>query len=132
MTDTEINKQTCLKFFELATTGQFDAAKALLHDNVEWAIIGDLPWSGSHFGQDDVMNLFTMLGQIIAPPITLNFTTLTAEEDRVAIEMNSDCTLLNGSPYKTVYHQLFRLKDGKIVYAKEYFDTKYVAAVLPM
>lgn len=132
MSDLEANKKTCLNFFELATTGQIDAARALLHDEVEWWIVGDLPTSGTHKGPEAVMGLYGMLGQLLAPPIKLNFTAVTAEEDRVAIEMNSDCTFLDGRPYATDYHLLFRLKDGKIHRVKEYLDTKYVASVFPM
>ena len=132
MSDLEANKNACLKFFELATTGQVDAAKALLHDDVEWWILGDLPSSGTHSGPDGVMTLFGMLGQHLAPPVKLNFTALTAEGDRVAVEMNGDCTFLDGRPYATHYHLLFKLKDGKIHRVNEYFDTKYVASVFPM
>ncbi len=132
MSNLEANKKTCLKFFELATSGQFDAARALLHDDVTWWILGDLPTSGTHAGPEAVINLFGMLGQFLAPPIKLNFTELTAEEDRVAVEMNGDCKFVDGTPYRTFYHLLFRIKDGKIFSGREYFDTKYVSEVFSM
>ena len=132
MSDIETNKQICLKYFDLANTGQFDAMKELLHDDVEWWILGDLPSSGTHAGKDAVMKLFGMIEQSLAPPVKFNITAITAEDDRVAIEMNSDCKFRDGRPYCTVFHHLFMLKDGKIRRVNEYFDTKYVSEVFGM
>jgi uncharacterized protein len=132
MSDIETNKQICLKFFDLVSTGQFDALRELLQDDVEWWILGDLPSSGTHAGKDAVMKLFEMIEQTLAPPVKMNVTAMTAEDDRVAMEMNGDCKFLDGRPYCTVYHHLFRLKDGKIRRVNEYFDTKYVSDVFRM
>jgi uncharacterized protein len=132
MNNLEANKKIAMKFFELSTNGQIDDARALLHDEVEWWVLSDLPTSGTHSGPDGVMNLFETMGKVLAPPIKINFTQLTAEEDRVAVEMNIDCMFVNGTPYYNVYHQLFTLKDGKIFRVKGYFDTKHVAEVFPI
>jgi ketosteroid isomerase-like protein len=132
MNDIETNKQVCVRFFDLISRGQFDAMREVLHDDVEWWILGDLPSSGTHAGKDAVMKLFEMIEQTLAPPVKMNITALTAEEDRVAMEMNGDCTFLDGRPYRTVYHHLFRLKDGKVRRVNEYFDTKYVGDVFRM
>lgn len=132
MSDIEANKKICLSFFDLATTGQVEAARAVLHDEVEWWIVGDLPTSGTHKGSDTVMNLFAMLGQALAGPIKLDYTAITAEEDRVAVEMTSDGTFIDGRPYQCNYHLLFRVEDSKIRSVREYLDTKYVASVFPM
>jgi uncharacterized protein len=132
MSDIDANKKTIMRFFELVTSGQLDEARKLLDKDIEWWILGDLPISGSHNGPDAVMKLYELLGQIIVPPLKLNFTAVTAEEDRVAVEFNSDGMFVTGTPYRNVYHLLLTLKNGKIIQAKEYFDTKYVASVFPM
>lgn len=132
MTDTATNKQICVKFLELANNGQFDAASELLHDDVIWWINGDLASSGTTRGKDAVIKLYKALEGFMQLPVKMNYTALTAEEDRVAVEMNGDCKFVDGRPYCTVYHMLYRLKGGKIIRCHEYFDTKYVAEVFQM
>ena len=132
MSNAESNKQICVNFLELANSGQFDAASELLHDDAVWWINGDLPSSGTTRGKEAVLTLYKALEHFMQLPVKMNYTALTAEEDRVAVEMNGDCKFLDGRPYCTVYHMLYRLKDGKIIRCHEYFDTKYVAEVFEM
>ena len=52
---------------------------------------------------------------------------LTAEEDRVAMEAESHVLHpSNGRVYNNFYHNLFRIRDGKIVLFKEYQDTLHL------
>ena len=132
MTDAATNKQICVKFIELANSGQFDAAGEFLHDDAVWWINGDLPSSGTTRGKDAVMKLYKSLEHFMQVPLKMNYTALTAEEDRVAVEMNGDCKFLDGRPYRTVYHMLYKLVGGKIIRCHEYFDTKYVSEVFQM
>jgi ketosteroid isomerase-like protein len=56
--------------------------------------------------------------------------TLTAEEDRVAIEVESRGMHVSGRPYHNEYHFLMRIRDGRIVEFKEYLDTLHANEVL--
>ena len=98
-----VNKQICVKFLELANSGQFDAASELLHDDAIWWINGDLPSSGTTRGKDAVIKLYKALERFMQLPVKMNYAALTAEEDRVAVEMNGDCKFLDGRPYCTDY-----------------------------
>jgi ketosteroid isomerase-like protein len=53
---------------------------------------------------------------------------MTAEEDRVAVEAKSTGIMnkLNGRKYGNFYHCLIRIKEGQIVLYKEYQDTLHV------
>jgi ketosteroid isomerase-like protein len=53
---------------------------------------------------------------------------LTAEEDRVAVEAKSTgiANPLNGRKYGNFYHSLFRIQDDQIILYKEYQDTLHV------
>jgi ketosteroid isomerase-like protein len=50
-------------------------------------------------------------------------TTLTAEDDRVAVLADSDGELVSGARYDNKYHFLFQLRDGLITNVWEYGDT---------
>jgi ketosteroid isomerase-like protein len=130
MNDIRANKNVCLKFFELNSTGKYAEAMQLIHENVEWWVNGDLPTSGTYRGREAVTELFKLLADYFPTGLKLNLTAVTAEEDRVAIEMNSDGVLPNGRDYRNTYHMLFWVRDGFIVKTHEYFDTKYTAEVL--
>jgi ketosteroid isomerase-like protein len=58
-----------------------------------------------------------------ASPLVMIVQTLTAEENRVAVEVESRVTLKNGVFYNNKYHFLFRLEDGKIREVREHNDT---------
>jgi uncharacterized protein len=49
-----------------------------------------------------------------------------AEGDQVALEMASHGVLKNGRVYDNEYHLLMRLREGKIVAVREYYDTFHV------
>ncbi|MFC3172640.1 nuclear transport factor 2 family protein [Novosphingobium bradum] len=50
---------------------------------------------------------------------------VTAEEDRVAVESHSRIEMKDGRLFENTYHFLFTLRDGKIVAAREHYDTAY-------
>src|ERR1700730_1029229 len=116
MNDIQANKRVCMQFFDLVCAREYDRAMQLLQEDVEWWVNGDLPTSGTYHGR--------------AAGRTIHFTAITGEEDRVAVEMNSEGEFTNGRSYRNIYHMLFWVRDGLISKAHEYFDTKYTAEFL--
>jgi ketosteroid isomerase-like protein len=102
----------------------------LLDDDIEWWVNGDLPASGTYHGREAVTGLFGLLRDNVPAGLEINITAATAEEDRVAIEMNSLGKFTGDREYRNIYHMLFWVRDGSIVKAHEYFDTKYTAQFL--
>jgi uncharacterized protein len=51
---------------------------------------------------------------------------LTAEEDRVAAEVQSRGTLVNGESFHNVYVFIFRIRDGRIASVAEHFNPQIV------
>ena len=127
MSTLDKNKSVCRAFLTHIGRRQFDDALALVHDNVVWWLQGDFARSGFREGKD---TLFTNLAQVLATDLELEFGHLTAEEDRVAVEMESRGKLANGKDYRNSYHYLFFVKDGKIRECHEYLDTKHLAEVM--
>jgi ketosteroid isomerase-like protein len=58
------------------------------------------------------------------------FKGITAEGDRVAVEVEADGTTASGKNYHNSYHFLFQLRDGEIVAVREYMDTLHLFDVL--
>jgi len=125
----EKNKALAREF--IAALSRADSDWVLAHyadDMVLWTA-GSLPISGPH-DKSEIRAL--MDGILSAFPTGLNFEikTLTAEEDRVAIEAESRGIHVSGKPYHNQYHFLMRIRDGLVVELKEYLDTLHANEVL--
>jgi ketosteroid isomerase-like protein len=130
MNDIETNKRVCVQFFDLVCAREYDRAMQLLREDVEWWVSGDLPTSGTYHGRNAVTGLFGLLRDNVPAGLKIHFTAITAEEDRVAIEMNSEGEFANGRSYRNIYHMLFWVHDGLISKVHEHLDTKYTAIIL--
>jgi len=125
----EANKQLALEF--IAALSRADTEWVLDHyadDMVMWTA-GSLPFSGVHT-RDEIRSL--MDGILGAFPDGLRFSvrSLTAEQDRVAIEASSRGVHTSGKRYENEYHFLMRIRGDKIVELKEYLDTLHAREVL--
>jgi uncharacterized protein len=58
--------------------------------------------------------------------LTYTVDALTAEEDRVAAEVQSRGTLVNGASFHNTYVFTFRIRDGRIASLAEHFDPQIV------
>ena len=124
----EENKRIARDFMDALSRADADWVLEHYAEDVMWTA-GSLPFSGTHT-KDEIRGL--MDGILGAFPKGLRFEikTLTAEEDRVAIEAESRGTHVSGKPYHNEYHFLMRIRDGRIVEFKEYLDTLHANEVL--
>ena len=127
----EANRRLAVEFFDCFSSGNADAAVAMMSDDVRWWIAGKpdtLATAGVH-DKEFMLRLFRrMLRQLVGG---LHFTVLgtVAEGDKVAIELVSRGTFADGRVYNNEYHTLLTFRDGKIVAVREYLDTAHVLAV---
>ena len=98
---------------------------ALVDPNAEWWLQGSLPTSGSYKGREAVTALFAGVCGALTGGIKFEYGAMTAEEDRVALEMRLEAGLANGGIYKNTYHMLFWVQGGVIKRCHEYLDTQY-------
>jgi uncharacterized protein len=63
-----------------------------------------------------------LLASIFNGGLAYAIDTLTAEEDRVAAEVQSRGTLINGETYQARYVFMLRIRDGRIASVGEYAD----------
>jgi ketosteroid isomerase-like protein len=125
----EANKSLAQDFIAALSRADTDWVLAHYADDMVMWTAGSLAFSGPH-GKNEIRGL--MDGILGAFPNGLEFSikTLTAEEDRVAIEAECDGVHVSGKPYRNQYHFLMRIRDGRIVEFKEYLDTQLAGEVL--
>jgi ketosteroid isomerase-like protein len=71
-----------------------------------------------------------LLAKIFARPLQMDIISLTAEEDRVVAEVQSQGTLITGEDYRNTYVFVFRLRDGRVASLAEHFNPVVVTQML--
>lgn len=126
--NTESNKKIVAAFFQSFSAANVPGALELLDDEVAWHAMGregDLPMSGE-MDKDAIGKLIAKIQEIMPGGLKLTPTGWTAEDDRVALEMESYGEMLNGKVYQNRYHFLVTVVDSKITALREYMDTYHV------
>lgn len=119
---TSENKQLVTELFGHLSAARRPQALELLAEDATWWAPGVGTMPKSQFAQ-----LINQMDAILKGPIKLTIKRMTAEDDRVAVEAESDGDLVNGKHYHNVYHFLVVIRAGKVREVKEYNDTKYAA-----
>ena len=129
MTNPQHNKQRTRLFFEAMQRGDADAlADTYCRDGVV-VTMGNTLISGTRT-KEEVREFAS--GVLAAFPEGLEFEikTMTAEEDRVAVEAVSSGRHVSGVDYRNAYHFLLIWREDGLQELKEYMDTELVTKVL--
>ncbi|WP_068070544.1 nuclear transport factor 2 family protein [Novosphingobium lentum] len=121
MTDIEANKNVARRYMQAVVDGDIATVEALQHPDCTWWILGFGDMSRQAF-IDSVRD-----GLLTANKRVADIIGLTAEGDRVAVEVRGEMTFPN-TVYRNEYHNLLIVRDGLIVSGKEYMDTRAAAA----
>ena len=118
----EANKTVVRKFVQALGAGDAETLKSLITSDIEAVCTGTCLLSATR-GYDEIVGAAGMLKQVTHSGIAFEILQLTAEDDRVAAEIQGRSALVTGAAYNNEYHFLFWLRDGKIFRMKEYMDT---------
>lgn len=127
MSEAEANTDLVLSFFHLMNSrdpARMAQAVALLEDDATYWIPGDWPNAGT-FTKAEIAAMVAGATDIFDGPLEILIHGITAEGERVAVEMESNGRFKDGRPYNNTYHWLFVVRDGAIRQIKEYTDTAY-------
>ena len=116
------NKRIVAEFFEKFSNGEIDPAFALVSDDVEWWVPGDLPFSGTKT-KSEYLQVVGSIQQGGPAGLQLISTSMIAEVNQVSVEVESYGEHANGRTYNNQYHFLITIESGKIIEVKEYMDT---------
>ena len=124
----EENKALVLEFYRRMNAREYDSMWELFSS--------DALWGGGRFSTEESSSIERMKPLMVDPMPAfadggIDFTVhaLTAEGDRVAVEVESYAPTADGKVYNNHYHMLFEIRDGRITVVKEYADTAHAREV---
>jgi ketosteroid isomerase-like protein len=113
MTDT--NRQLARAFFVALANGE------LPDDMLTPDMTGWLTTQGT-ISKAAYQQVVRLLDKMCARPLTYTLHSLTAEEDRVVVEAESEGELINGESYRNTYVYVMRFRDGKLASVAEHYN----------
>ena len=125
---TDQNKKITKEFFRALSTGSDQYLDFYTNESIIWTAGGNA--IGGTRTKKEVVSFAQNILSAFPTGITFNIKGMTAEEERVAVEINGEAIHASGETYNNQYHFLLRIKDGKILELKEYMDTQLAAKIL--
>src|SRR5690349_17339779 len=129
--NTENNRATAKRFFELFSASDLEGALALMTDDASWRIPGkkELSATAGLYTKQRIGRLFHRMVAALTSGLRMTVISSVAEGDRVALEVTSSGDLKNGRAYRQEYHFLMEFRDGRICVVREYLDTQHAHEV---
>jgi hypothetical protein len=125
------NRQIVVNFFSNISAGDFEAATALLSDQMSWTLTGTTPLSGTYQPltrvQEDFLGPFAEM--VENGEIEMNLLETIADGDRVVALLKGKSKGRFGA-YDNTYCHVFRVSAGKIVEVTEFCDTVLIETAL--
>ena len=122
------NKEIATEFFNSLSSGTEDYLDFYTDGSTIWTA-GDNAIGGTRT-KKEIVEFAQGILAAFPDGITFNITGMTAEDDRVAVEVSGESIHASGQPYNNTYHFLLVIRDGKIIQLKEYMDTQLAAKIL--
>ena len=112
---THVNHELARKFFAALSSGNIPD-DLLTADMTVWTTTSGTSTKARYQAG------IKMLASIFSGGISYTVDSLTAEDDRVAAEVQGNGTLINGETYQNVYMYILRIRDGRIASVAEHFN----------
>jgi ketosteroid isomerase-like protein len=125
---TDQNKKITKEFFEALSNGSDEYLDFYTDESIIWTA-GNNAIGGTRT-KEEVVSFAQNILAAFPTGIKFYITGITAEEDRVAVEIDGEAVHASGETYNNQYHFLLIIKDGKILELKEYMDTQLAAKIL--
>lgn len=122
------NKEIAIKFFEALSSGSETYLDFYNDDSIIWTA-GNNAIGGTRT-KKEIIDFAQGILAAFPTGITFNITGMTAENERVAVEVSGEAIHASGEAYNNKYHFLLTIKNGKIIELKEYMDTQLAAKIL--
>ena len=126
----EKNKQMCRDYLAASARHDAPALAAMMTDDATYWVSGKkhlFPAAGEKTRAEILAYMATP--SIFKDGLKATYGAMTAEDDRVAVEVETLGVAPNGKTYNNTYHYLFIFRDGKIARVKEYVDTAHASEV---
>ena len=113
------NYEIARAYFDAVSKGELPDS-LLTPDMTAWTTLGGNTDKASYQG------MVKMLGAMCSRSPEFAIKSITAEDDRVVVEADSEATLINGEDYRNTYIFVFRVRDGRIASVAEHFNALIV------
>jgi ketosteroid isomerase-like protein len=120
------NKRTAIAFMDALTHWDWVTTESMMTEDAIYWIAGSTAVSGQTNSRQEYISQAKRLFGAMTEVMAVDYGDITAEDDRVALEMRSRLTLPDGRIYQNHYHILFTVRDGRIASVREFMDTQHV------
>ena len=128
MSLTEENKEVAIKFFEALSSGSQTYLDFYNDESIIWTA-GENAIGGTRT-KKEIVDFAQGILSAFPNGIKFNITGITAENERVAVEVSGEAIHASGERYNNKYHFLLKIQHGKILELKEYMDTQLASKIL--
>ena len=128
MSLTEENKEVAIKFFEALSSGSQTYLDFYNDESIIWTA-GENAIGGTRT-KKEIVDFAQGILSAFPHGIKFNITGITAENERVAVEVSGEAIHASGELYNNKYHFLLKIQHGKILELKEYMDTQLASKIL--
>ncbi|WP_327143992.1 nuclear transport factor 2 family protein [Nocardia sp. NBC_01327] len=131
---TEVTRTVITDYIAALAAGQAaDRRAEFFTEDATWTLHGDLPVSRTWKGRDEIFTGFLtqMLARFdLTAPVSQDVHNVLADGDHAVAEWTTHATTIDGAPFTNHVTIVFRITNGRIAEAREYFDTAYVGRLL--
>ena len=125
----EANKQVVRRLLDALSSGKLDVVLDSMSETATWLVplaSNTIPALKGPKSKAEFAAQAQQLGPVMPKGVRLVTKTMTAEGDRVAVEVEASGVTSRGDQYANLYHFLFEVKNGKVQAVKEYCDTLHI------
>jgi uncharacterized protein len=115
------------EFFRMQRDQRGSSCISLLADDATWWIQGGPPFGGT-FDKQQMAHAFSGIRKVFSA-LDYELSGMTAEGERVAVEVVGKGMLKDGRPWRNTYHFVFIVRGRRIAAVREYMDTGYVKSM---
>jgi len=123
-------KKIATEFAARFSANDMAGALDMISDDATWWIAGkpgNVPGAGL-FTKEQVAGLFRRMAEQFPRGLQMTIKSMIAEDEKVAVELESYGELATGRVYNNEYHMLLTIRGGKIIAMREYHDTQHKVA----
>lgn len=129
MSRLEANKQLVRSFIEALAKLDGERFLSFLAEDVRFETTGHHEASGVKT-KAEVAKEFPAMREVLPSGLRLNELSITAEDDRVAIELRGQARTVKGEEYNNHYFYFIQIREGKIITFRDYMDSTLVVKML--
>ena len=111
------NKEIATEFFSSLSSGTEDYLDFYTDDSTIWTA-GDNAIGGTR-SKEEIVEFAQGILAAFPDGITFNITGMTAEDDRVAVEVSGESIHASGQPYNNKYHFLLIIYKNRILWGEK-------------